>query len=77
MPRLAVHSSRANCARDPTYRGQKVMLDRDFAALYGVTTGKLNKAIRRNRERLSADCMFQLNVDEAENMRFQNGISRL
>ena len=31
------------------FRGQKVMLDSDLAALYGVTTGNLNKAVKRNR----------------------------
>ena len=30
-------------------RGQRVMLDRDLAAMYGVTTGNLNKAVQRNR----------------------------
>lgn len=35
-------------------RGTKVMLDRDLAELYGVTTGNLNKAVKRNIERFSA-----------------------
>ncbi len=54
-------------------RGQKVLLDRDLATLYGVTTGNLNKAVRRNIERFPADFMFQLNRDEAESLRFQSG----
>jgi len=54
-------------------RGQRVMLDRDLAALYGVTTGNLNKAVQRNRERFPADFMFQLTADEAEALRFQFG----
>ncbi len=55
-------------------RGQRVMLDRDLAAMYGVTTGNLNKAVRRNLSRFPGDFMFQLTVDEAEASRFQIGI---
>ena len=54
-------------------RGQRVMLDRDLAAMYGVTTGNLNKAVRRNPSRFPADFMFQLTADEAEALRFQFG----
>jgi ORF6N domain len=54
-------------------RGQRVMLDRDLAAMYGVTTGNLNKAVRRNPSRFPADFMFQLTTDEAEALRFQFG----
>ena len=39
-------------------RGQKVMLDRDLAELYGVPTGTLNQAVKRNRSRFPADFMF-------------------
>jgi len=56
-------------------RGQKVMLDCDLAALYGVTTGNLNKAVQRNRDRFPPDFMFQLTGQEAENLKFQFGIS--
>ena len=58
-------------------RGQKVMLDRDLATLYGVTTFNLNKAVRRNHERFPADFMFQLTATEAKQChasRFQFGI---
>ena len=55
-------------------RGQKVMLDRDLAELYGVTTGNLNKAVRRNLERFPQDFMFQLRQEEYESLRFQFGI---
>jgi ORF6N domain-containing protein len=41
-------------------RGEKVMLDRDLAVLYGVSTAALNQAMRRNRERFPEDFMFQL-----------------
>jgi hypothetical protein len=47
-------------------RGQRVMLDRDLAALYGVETKNLNKAVRRNLDRFPADFMFQLTLNEAE-----------
>jgi hypothetical protein len=46
-------------------RAQKVMLDTDLAALYGVPTKALNQAVKRNRERFPADFMFQLTWDEA------------
>ena len=46
-------------------RGQRVMLDRDLAALYGVETKKLNQAVKRNASRFEGDdFMFQLTKDE-------------
>ena len=57
-------------------RGEKVMLDRDLAALYGVTTFNLNKAVKRNLDRFPKDFMFQLTVEEAGALRFQIGISK-
>jgi len=60
-------------------RGQRVMLDRDLAELYQVTTGNLNKAVKRNVKRFPPDFMFQLTKDEFDKLRndliFQNGIS--
>jgi len=56
-------------------RGQKVMLDSDLAALYCVTTGNLNKAVKRNAGRFPPDFMFQLDVEEVVNLKFQFGIS--
>ena len=56
-------------------RGQKVMLDKDLAELYHVTTGNLNKAVGRNVKRFPDDFMFQLNDIEFKNLKFQNGIS--
>ena len=56
-------------------RNQKVMIDRDLAELYGVTTGNLNKSVKRNVFRFPDDFMFQLNKDEFEILIFQNGIS--
>ena len=55
-------------------RGQKVMLDRDLAELYQVTTGNLNKAVKRNLKRFPPDFMFQLTDEEWQALRFQNGI---
>jgi hypothetical protein len=57
-------------------RGQKVLLDSDLAALYGVTTGNLNKAVKRNSDRFSSDFMFELKPEELTNLKFQFGISR-
>ena len=54
-------------------RGQRVMFDRDLAELYGVTTGNLNKAVKRNIERFPERFMFQLT--EQEFLIFQNGTS--
>ncbi len=56
-------------------RGEKVMLDYDLAVLYGVDTGALNRAVKRNRDRFPEDFMFQLDADEWERLRCQIGIS--
>lgn len=45
-------------------RGQKVMLDKDLAALYSVETRIVNQAVRRNIERFPKDFMFQLSKEE-------------
>ena len=52
-------------------RGQRVMLDRDLAELYQVTTGALNQAVKRNIERFPTDFMFQLNDEETANWKSQ------
>ena len=58
-------------------RNVKVMLDKDLAELYQVTTGNLNKAVKRNIKRFPPDFMFQLTKEEFEKLRtdliFQNG----
>ena len=46
-------------------RGHKVMLDRDLAYLYGVTTKVLNQAVKRHKDRFPEDFMFQLTIEEA------------
>ena len=56
-------------------RGQRVILDRELAAIYGVSTGRLNQAVRRNAERFPEDFMFQLTAAELENLRSQFAIS--
>jgi len=57
-------------------RGQKVMLDRDLAEIYGVETRALIQAMNRNIERFPQDFMFQLTHEEFENLRSQIVISR-
>lgn len=60
-------------------RNTKVMLDKDLAELYQVTTGNLNKAVKRNIKRFPPDFMFQLTSEEftelQQNLIFQNGTS--
>ena len=56
-------------------RGEKVLLDADLAMLYGVETGALNRAVKRNIERFPADFMLQLTPKEWENLKCQIGIS--
>jgi hypothetical protein len=52
-------------------RGQKVMLDFDLAALYGVPTKVLNQAVKRNRVRFPDDFMFRLTAAETSHLRSQ------
>ena len=58
-------------------RHEKVILDFDLAALYGVETGALKRAVRRNRDRFPDDFMFQLSMAEASALTCQTGISKL
>jgi hypothetical protein len=50
-------------------RSHRVLLDADLAALYGVTTKRLNEQVRRNASRFPADFMFQLTADEHQALR--------
>src|SRR5204862_418985 len=52
-------------------RGKKVMLDADLAAIYGVTTKRLNEQFRRNRDRFPSDFAFRLTTTEFDNLRSQ------
>jgi hypothetical protein len=56
-------------------RGEKVLLDADLAILYGVTTGNLNKAVKRNQQRFPPDFIFQLTDEEAAALIFHFGRS--
>ncbi len=56
-------------------RGQRVMIDRDLAELYGVETRTLNQAVKRNMERFPEDFVFTLNEQELENWKSQIVIS--
>jgi len=55
-------------------RGQKVMLDKDLANLYGVETKVLNQSVKRNIERFPEDFMFQLTQEELEAIRVRSQI---
>jgi hypothetical protein len=54
-------------------RGEKVMLDRDLAELYGVETKQLKRAVRRNIDRFPPDFMFELTKEEYDALRYQFG----
>lgn len=57
-------------------RGQRVILDADLAKLYGVQSGRLNEAVKRNLDRFPSDFMFQLTVDEFKGLLSQSAISK-
>lgn len=52
-------------------RGERVMLDRDLAALYEIETKSLNLSVKRNIKRFPTDFMFQLTKEEFESLRLQ------
>jgi hypothetical protein len=58
-------------------RGQRVMLDCDLAAIYQVTTKRLNEQLRRNRKRFPKDFAFQLTAEEFTNLKSQIATSSL
>ena len=58
-------------------RGNKVMLDKDLAQLYGVPTHRLNEAVKRNSKRFPVDFMFQLDEIEWKSLRSQIAISNI
>ena len=57
-------------------RGQRVMLDSDLAALYGVEVKRLNERVKRNIKRFPFDFMFQLTEDECKILRSQFATSK-
>ena len=69
-------NSRLQIIQNKSYeiRGLKVILDKDLAAMYEVTTGNLNKAVKRNADKFPDDFMFQLTNEEFD-LIFQNGTS--
>ena len=58
-------------------RGEKVILDSDLAALYGVETRRLNEQVRRNTDKFPEDFMFQLTQEEFANLKSQIATSSL
>jgi ORF6N domain len=56
-------------------RGEKVMVDKDLAEMYGVETKQLKRQVKRNKERFPKDFMFELTTKEFENLRSQIGTS--
>ena len=56
-------------------RDQKVILDSSLAEMYGVQTGALVQAVKRNPDRFPNDFMFQLTRDELANLKSQNVMS--
>jgi hypothetical protein len=58
-------------------RGQRLMLDSDLAAIYGVSTRQLNQQLKRNRNRFPDDFAFQLSTEEFRNLKSQIATSSL
>lgn len=56
-------------------RGEKVIIDNDLAKLYGVTTGRLNEQVKRNRDRFPADFAFRLTTQEFRDLISQTATS--
>ena len=71
----AMNRPAANLPPIHTVRGQRVVLDTDLAALYGVTTKVFNQTIRRNAGRFPPDFIFQLTVEEFAHLKSQIVIS--
>lgn len=55
--------------------GQKVIIDKGLAEMYGVETAQPNRSVKRNSNRFPADFMSQLSKDEFQNLKYQIGIS--
>ncbi|MCL4548589.1 MAG: ORF6N domain-containing protein [Bacteroidetes bacterium] len=58
-------------------RGEKVILDSDLAAIYGVTTARLNQQVKRNAERFPSDFVFRLTKKEFDSLMLQFATSNL
>ncbi len=70
-----IYSAGGVLPRILTMRGQKVVLDSDLAAIYGVETSRFNEAIKRNRSRFPKDFAFQIERKELTDLISQNAIS--
>jgi hypothetical protein len=70
--KASVEIARDIGARISLMRGHRILLDADLAALYVVTTKRLNEQVRRNRERFPEDFAFRLSAEEANSLRSQN-----
>lgn len=70
-----IYSAGGALPRILTARGQKVILDADLAAIYGVPTKVFNQAVKRNRKRFPADFMFQLQPQEVKILTSQIAMS--
>ena len=71
MAKLSVDSSVGAAPRIIEIRGQRVLLDTDLAALYGVTTKRLNEQVRRNADRFPEDFLLELSNQEVAALRSQ------
>jgi hypothetical protein len=77
MPKVSKPVATADVASQiHIVRGQRVLLDSDLAALYGVTTKRFNEQVRRNRERFPVDFIMQLTDLEEESLRSQIATSK-
>jgi hypothetical protein len=76
MPRKTALAAKSIENRILLVRGQKVLLDIQLAALYGVEVRALNQAIKRNEKRFPSDFVFQLTSEESETLRSQTVISK-
>ena len=75
MPKLAIIPSERVVRSIIVLRGRRVILDADLARLYGVETGALNRAVKRNAERFPELFVFRLTAKEVSALRCQIGIS--
>jgi len=73
---LATYDASTVGQKISTIREQKVILDADLAAIYGVETKALNRAVKRNIHRFPADFIFQLTKEEDDALRCQIGTSK-
>ena len=76
MPKKVIALDRIQ-HRTMLLRGHRVILDRDLAGLYGISTGALNQAVRRNESRFPSDFRFQITSEEVASLKSQFVISNI